>query len=57
MISRRQLFRASLTACGCATCGELGISTFADIAWADSLTAIGGTGYDLWFSGASARQL
>jgi acetolactate decarboxylase len=57
MISRRQLLRASLTVCGCATCSELGISTFADSARADSPTAIKGTGYDLWFIGGQRETI
>jgi hypothetical protein len=57
MISRRQLLRASLTVCGCAMCNELGISTFADSARADSPTAIKGTGYDLWFIGGQRETI
>ena len=57
MISRRQLLRASLTVCGCAMCNELGISTFADSARADSPTAIKGTGYDLWFIGGQRETV
>ena len=55
MISRRQLLRASLTVCGCATGSELGISTFA--ARADSPTAIKGAGYDLWFIGGQRETV
>jgi acetolactate decarboxylase len=51
MISRRQLLKASLTVCGCATCSALGIGTFAHSARADSPTAIKASGYDLWFIG------
>ena len=51
MIPRRQFLKMSLTACGCAACGGLGISAFTHSAWADSAAAIKGAGYDLWFIG------
>ena len=57
MISRRQLLKVSLTVCGCTTCGGLGIGAFARNAWADSPTAIKGTGYDLWFIGGQRETI
>lgn len=51
MLSRRQLLKASLTLCGCATCSGLGLSAFTHNAWADDPTAIKGAGFDLWFIG------
>jgi acetolactate decarboxylase len=51
MISRRRLLRTSLTVCGCAACGVLGIGGFAGGARADGPTAIKASGYDLWFIG------
>src|SRR5207244_12508193 len=57
MISRRQLLKVSLTVCGCATCGKLGISAPADSARADSPTAIKASGYDLWFIGGQRETI
>ena len=57
MISRRQLLRASLTVCGCATCGRLAIDAFAHSARADSPTAIKGAGYDLCFIGGQRETI
>jgi alpha-acetolactate decarboxylase len=57
MISRRQLLKVSLTVCGCATCGELGIGAFAQSARADSPTAIKASGYDLWFIGGQRETI
>ena len=57
MISRRQLLRASLTVCGCATCGRLAIDAFAHSARADTPTAIKGAGYDLWFIGGQRETI
>jgi acetolactate decarboxylase len=57
MISRRQLLKASLTACGCATCGGLELSAFTHNARADGPIAIKGTGYDLWFVGGQRETI
>jgi hypothetical protein len=57
MISRRRLLRGSLTVCGCATCGGLGISASARSVRADSPTAIKGAGYDLWFIGGQRETI
>jgi alpha-acetolactate decarboxylase len=57
MISRRRLLRASLTVCGCATCGGLGISASAHSVRADSPTAVKGAGYDLWFIGGQRETI
>jgi hypothetical protein len=57
MISRRRLLRASLTVCGCATCGALGISASARSVRTDSQTAVKGAGYDLWFIGAQRETI
>jgi len=57
MLSRRQLLRVSLTACGCATCGGLGIGAFAHSARADGPTAVEGAGYGLWFIGGQRETI
>ena len=57
MISRRQLLRASLTACGCTTSGGLALDAFAHSARADTPTAIKGAGYDLWFIGGQREAI
>ena len=57
MIPRRQFLKMSLTACGCAACGGLGISAFTYSARADSPTAINGPGYDLWFIGGQRETV
>ena len=57
MISRRQLLRASLTVCGCTTCGGLALDAFAHSARADTPTAIKGAGYDLWFIGGQREAI
>src|ERR1700755_833569 len=49
MVQRRDFLKTSLTICGCAACGELGIGSAAR---AEGPTAICGAGYDLWFIGA-----
>jgi hypothetical protein len=56
-MTRRQFLRASLTVCGSATCDELGISTFADSARADSPAVIKGRGYNLWFIGGQRETI
>ena len=57
MISRRRLLAMSVTMCGCATCGGIGMSAFAQSAGADSSTAIKGAGYDMWFIGAQRETI
>jgi hypothetical protein len=57
MISRRQLLKASLTVCGSATCGGLGLSAFTHNARADGPIAIKGAGYDLWFVGSQRETI
>lgn len=57
MVSRRHFLNVGLAACGCVTCGGLGISTFARSARADSPTAIKGAGYDLWFVGGQRETI
>jgi hypothetical protein len=57
MISRRRLLRGSLTVCGCATCGGLGISASAHSVRADSPTSIKGAGYELWFIGGQRETI
>ena len=55
MISRRRLLAMSVT--GCATCGGIGMSAFAQSPVADSPIAIKGTGYDMWFIGAQRETI
>jgi acetolactate decarboxylase len=57
IFSRRRLLAMSLTVCGCATCGGLGISALAQSAGADSPTAIKGAGYDMWFIGTQRETI
>src|ERR1700719_234393 len=57
MISRRQLLKASLTVCGCSTCGGLGLGAFTHNARADGPIAIKGAGYDLWFVGSQRETI
>ena len=57
MMPRRNLLKASLTVCGCAACGTLGIGVSPRDARADSPTAIGGSGYELWFIGAQRETI
>ena len=52
MVRRRDLLKASLSVCGCATCGALGIGVSGGSAHAYGPTAISGTGYEIWFIGA-----
>jgi acetolactate decarboxylase len=47
----------SLTARGCAACGALGIGASGRDARADGPTAIGGSGYELWFIGAQRETI
>jgi acetolactate decarboxylase len=49
--------KVSLAACGCVTCGGLGISAFTHSAWAESPTSIKGAGYDLWFIGGQRETI
>jgi acetolactate decarboxylase len=57
MLSRRRFLKTSLTVCGCATCGVLGATGLARSVRADSLTAIEGSGYGLWFIGAQRETI
>jgi acetolactate decarboxylase len=59
MVQRRDILKTSLTLCGCAACGALGIGAAgrASGARADSPTAIGGSGYELWFIGAQRETI
>ena len=57
MVERRDLLKMSLTVCGCAACGALGVGASGRDARADSPTAIGGSGYDLWFIGAQRETI
>jgi hypothetical protein len=47
MIQRRGLLKTSLTICGCAICGELGIGASHSVTRAAGSTVIRGAGYDL----------
>ena len=51
MMGRRHLLRIGIAAGACATCG-LPSGGFAGAAQGDSITAVQGSGYDLWFVGA-----
>jgi acetolactate decarboxylase len=57
VVQRRDLLKTSLTVCGCAICGELGIGASGSAAAADGPTAIRGAGYDLWFVGAQRETI
>jgi acetolactate decarboxylase len=57
MIPRRDVLKTSLTICGCAACGALGIGASGRDARAESPTAISGTGYELWFIGAQRETI
>ena len=57
MIQRRDLLKTSLTICGCAVCGSLGLGGFGGATRADSPTAIRGSGYELWFVGAQRETI
>jgi acetolactate decarboxylase len=57
MLSRRHFVKASMAVCGCATCSVLGVAGLARDARADSLTAIKGSGYDLWFIGGQRETI
>ena len=57
MIPRRDLLKTGLTVCGCAVCGGFGIGASGREAGADGPTAIGGTGYELWFIGAQRETI
>jgi acetolactate decarboxylase len=57
MVKRRDLLKTSLTVCGCAVCGTLGIGASGSAARADSPTAISGSGYELWFIGAQRETI
>ena len=57
MVRCRDLLKASLSVCGCATCGALGLGVSGGSARADSPTAISGKGYELWFIGAQRETI
>src|SRR5271169_3493221 len=57
MVRRRDLLKTSLTVCGCAVCGTLGIGASGSVARADGPTAISGSGYELWFVGAQRETI
>jgi acetolactate decarboxylase len=57
MTPRRDILKTSLTLCGCAACGALGIGASGRDARADGPTAIGGSGYELWFIGAQRETI
>jgi acetolactate decarboxylase len=57
MVRRRDLLKASLSVCGCATCGALGLGVSGGSARADGPTAISGKGYQLWFIGAQRETI
>jgi acetolactate decarboxylase len=57
MVQRRDFLKTSMTICGCAICGELGIGASGSAARADGPTAIRGSGYDLWFIGAQRETI
>lgn len=57
MVRRRDLLKASLSVCGCATCGALGLGVSGGSARADGPTAISGKGYELWFIGAQRETI
>ena len=57
MVPRRNLLKASPSVCGCARCGASGIGPSGRDARADGPTAIGGSGYDLWFVGAQRETI
>ena len=57
MTQRRDFLKTSLSICGCAICGELGVGAAGSAARADGPTAIRGSGYDLWFIGAQRETI
>jgi alpha-acetolactate decarboxylase len=57
MVPRREVLKTSLTICGCAASGALGVGTLARNARADGPTAISGAGYELWFIGAQRETI
>ena len=57
MLSRRHFLNSSLTMFGCAVCGAFGLGTLARNAWADTSTAVKGSGYDLWFIGGQRETI
>src|ERR1700758_2597947 len=57
MVQRRDFLKTSMTICGCAICGELGIGASGSAARADGPTAIRGPGYDLRFIGAQRETI
>jgi len=57
MVERRDILKTSLTLCGCAASGALGIGGLGRDARADGPTAISGKGYQLWFIGAQRETI
>jgi acetolactate decarboxylase len=57
MIPRRDLLKTTLTVCGCAVCGGLGIGASRREARADGPTVVNGTRYELWFIGAQRETI
>jgi acetolactate decarboxylase len=57
MVQRREILKTSLTLCGCAACGALGIGGAGRDARADAPTTVSGTGYQLWFIGAQRETI
>ena len=57
MVERRDILKTSLTLCGCAACGALGIGGLGRDARADGPTAVSGSGYQLWYIGAQRETI
>ena len=57
MVERRDILKTSLTLCGCAASGTLGIGGLGTDARADGPTTVSGTGYQLWFIGAQRETI
>jgi acetolactate decarboxylase len=57
MFERRDILKTSLTFCGCAACGALGIGGLSTDTRADGPTAVSGSGYQLWFIGAQRETI
>ena len=57
MVQHRDILKTSLRLCSCAASGALGVSGLGRDALADGLTAVGSTGYQLWFIGAQRETI
>jgi acetolactate decarboxylase len=57
MVQRRDILKTSLTLCGCAACGTIGVVGLGAETRADGPTAVSGTGYELWFIGAQRETI